>query len=102
MSPPITVLLITSVIQSDQSLYKVMKMFAVLLIRQCKVTFCRRNSLDPPSFNCSWDNIWQLGSNLVALGTNPFMTAVHQKVFLAPLEAKNGRSFFSFYTVLVP
>lgn len=89
-------------ILSDQSLYKVKKMFAVLLIRQCKVTFCSRNSLDPPSFNCSWDNIWQLGSNLVALGTNPFMTAVHQKVFLAPLEAKNGRSFFSFNTVFVP
>lgn len=53
-------------ILSDQSLYKVMKMFAVLLIRQCKVTFCSRNSLDPPSFNCSWDNIWQLGSDLVA------------------------------------
>lgn len=76
-------------------------MFAVLLIRQCKVTFCSRNSLDP-LHSIVLEIIWQLGSNLVALSTNPFMTAVHQKAFLAPLEAKNGRSFFSFYTVLVP
>lgn len=37
--------------------------------------------------------------NLVALGTNPFMTAVHQNMFHAPLEAKNKRIILLFKTL---
>lgn len=108
-SPPITVPLLPSemynaghLISSDQSVS--MKMFTVLFNRQFKVSFylrvylisfSSRNLFGHLSFDCSIKNLVKWTAiNLVALGTNPFMTAVHQKMFHAPLEAKNGRIFF--------